>query len=93
MGVGELERPLPPTGGFSERTAWGGRLTPLRRDRRRVDARAQLRVAHDHFTSIGMEAFAKRARNELQATGEKVRKRTVEARDDLPESDVHLVAV
>ena len=50
---------------------------------RRVDARTQLRIAYDNFTSIGMEAFAERARRELQATGETVRKRTVETRDDL----------
>jgi DNA-binding CsgD family transcriptional regulator len=55
----------------------------LRRENRRVDARAQLRAAHDQFTSIGMEAFAERAGAELQATGENVRKRTVETRDDL----------
>jgi DNA-binding CsgD family transcriptional regulator len=55
----------------------------LRREHRRVDARAQLRVAHEHFTSIGMDAFAERARKELLATGERVRKRTVETRDDL----------
>jgi DNA-binding CsgD family transcriptional regulator len=55
----------------------------LRRERRRVDARAQLRAAHDQFTSIGMEGFAERARRELLATGENVRKRTVETRDDL----------
>jgi DNA-binding CsgD family transcriptional regulator len=55
----------------------------LRRDDRRVDARAQLRAAHDQLTSIGMEAFAERARKELLATGERVRKRTVETRDDL----------
>jgi DNA-binding CsgD family transcriptional regulator len=55
----------------------------LRRGKRRIDARAQLRAAHDQFTSIGMEAFAERARGELQATGETVRKRTVETRDDL----------
>jgi DNA-binding CsgD family transcriptional regulator/tetratricopeptide (TPR) repeat protein len=55
----------------------------LRRAGRRVDARAQLRVAHDQFTSIGMGAFAERARKELLATGEKARKRTVETRDDL----------
>ena len=55
----------------------------LRRENRRVDARAQLRAAHEQFTSIGMEAFAERARRELLATGEKVRKRTVETRDDL----------
>ena len=55
----------------------------LRRENRRVDARDQLRAAHDSSSSIGMEAFAERARKELQATGEKVRKRTVETRDDL----------
>jgi DNA-binding CsgD family transcriptional regulator len=55
----------------------------LRRENRRLDARAELRAAHDQFTSIGMEAFAERTRNELVATGEKVRKRTVETRDDL----------
>jgi DNA-binding NarL/FixJ family response regulator len=55
----------------------------LRRENRRVDARVQLRAAHDQFASIGMEAFAERARRELVATGEKVRKRSVETRDDL----------
>jgi len=55
----------------------------LRRERRRVDAREQLRAAYDRFTSIGMEAFAERAHHELLATGEHVHKRTVEAQDDL----------
>jgi DNA-binding CsgD family transcriptional regulator len=55
----------------------------LRRENRRVDARAELRAAHDRFASIGMEAFAERARKELVATGERMRKRTVETRDDL----------
>ena len=55
----------------------------LRRESRRVDAREQLRAAEEMFAAIGMEAFAERARNELQASGEKVRKRTVETRDDL----------
>ena len=55
----------------------------LRREQRRVDARTQLRAAHDQFTSIGMEAFAERARRELIATGEKVRKRSVETGDQL----------
>jgi DNA-binding CsgD family transcriptional regulator len=55
----------------------------LRRENRRLDARAQLRIAHDLFTTIGMEAFAERARTELQATGEHVRAHTVEMRDDL----------
>jgi DNA-binding NarL/FixJ family response regulator len=55
----------------------------LRRENRRVDAREQLRAAYDQFTSIGMAAFAERARMELLATGEKVRKRTLDARDEL----------
>ena len=55
----------------------------LRHEDRCLDAREQLRAAHDQFTSIGMEAFAERARRELIATGERVRKRTVETRDQL----------
>jgi DNA-binding CsgD family transcriptional regulator len=55
----------------------------LRRENRRLDAREQLRSAHEMLVTIGMEGFAERARNELLATGEKVRKRTVETRDDL----------
>jgi DNA-binding CsgD family transcriptional regulator len=55
----------------------------LRREHRRVDARTQLRAAHEVFVAIGMEAFAERARVELVATGERVRKRTVETRDEL----------
>jgi DNA-binding CsgD family transcriptional regulator len=55
----------------------------LRRENRRVDARVELRAAHDHFASIGMEAFAERARGELLATGEHVRERTVATRDVL----------
>ena len=55
----------------------------LRRENRRVDARVQLRAAHDQFASIGMEAFAERARGELLATGEKVRQRTAATRDIL----------
>src|SRR3712207_1751606 len=42
----------------------------LRRENRRIDARAQLREAHELFLAIGMEAFAERARGELLATGE-----------------------
>jgi DNA-binding CsgD family transcriptional regulator len=55
----------------------------LRRENRRVDARAQLRTAYGQFAGIGMEAFADRARRELLATGENVRQRRVETRDDL----------
>jgi DNA-binding CsgD family transcriptional regulator len=55
----------------------------LRRAHRRVEAREQLRVAHTMLSEMGMEAFAERARRELHATGAKLRKRTVETRDDL----------
>jgi DNA-binding CsgD family transcriptional regulator len=48
----------------------------LRRERRRIDARVQLRLAHNMFTTMGAEAFAERTRIELVATGEKARKRT-----------------
>jgi DNA-binding CsgD family transcriptional regulator len=47
----------------------------LRRENRRVDARAHLRNAYEMFTAIGSQAFAERARRELLATGETVRKR------------------
>jgi DNA-binding CsgD family transcriptional regulator len=50
----------------------------LRRENRRVDAREQLRAAHEMFSQFGAEAFAERARRELLATGETVRKRKVE---------------
>ena len=40
-------------------------------------------MVYEMLATIGMEAFAERARKELQATGEKVRRRTVETRDDL----------
>jgi ATP/maltotriose-dependent transcriptional regulator MalT len=55
----------------------------LRRDGRRVDARAQLNIAHELFTSMGMEAFSQRAAGELVATGERRRPRVAETRDDL----------
>ena len=55
----------------------------LRREGRRADAREQLRAAYEQFTSIGMEAFAERARGELLATGEKARKRTLGTREQL----------
>ena len=55
----------------------------LRREGRRVDAREQLRGAHEMFDAIGMHAFAERTRNELLATGETVRKRTVDSFDEL----------
>jgi hypothetical protein len=53
----------------------------LRRERRRVDAREQLRTAHEMLDTMGVEAFAERARRELLAIGETARKRNVETRD------------
>jgi DNA-binding NarL/FixJ family response regulator len=50
----------------------------LRRQSRRVDARNELRTAYDMFTDFGMNAFAERARIELQATGEHPRRRSVD---------------
>jgi DNA-binding CsgD family transcriptional regulator len=46
----------------------------LRRQNRRTQARTELRAAHESATAMGMEAFAERARRELLATGETVRK-------------------
>jgi DNA-binding CsgD family transcriptional regulator len=62
----------------------------LRRENRRVDAREQLRVAHEMLTDMGMEAFAERARGELLATGETVRKRTVETLDELTPQEAQI---
>ena len=55
----------------------------LRREKRRIDARDQLQSAFDALTSMGAGAFAERARRELQATGETVRKRSDDTRTDL----------
>jgi len=55
----------------------------LRRENRRVDAREQLKEAHEAFLLMGAKAFAERARHELLATGEKVRSRRDETRDEL----------
>jgi DNA-binding CsgD family transcriptional regulator len=55
----------------------------LRRERRRGDAREELRTAHDMLEAMGIGAFAGRARRELLATGETARKRRAETRDEL----------
>jgi hypothetical protein len=62
----------------------------LRREHRRVDAREQLRVTFEMLSDMGMEAFAERARRELLATGETVRKRTVETLDELTPQEVQV---
>jgi DNA-binding CsgD family transcriptional regulator len=64
----------------------------LRREGRRVDAREQLAPALEMFAAMGAEGFAERARRELIATGQKVRKRSVaaETRDDLTPQEEHV---
>jgi DNA-binding CsgD family transcriptional regulator len=63
----------------------------LRREKRRLDAREQLRTAHEMFTAMGTEAFAQRAERELLATGETARKRTVESLDQLTAREAQIV--
>lgn len=55
----------------------------LRREQRRVDARAQLRIASESLDDMGAAAFAERAHRELVATGETARKRRNDTRQDL----------
>jgi DNA-binding CsgD family transcriptional regulator len=62
----------------------------LRRERRRLDARKELQVAHDLFRDFGMDAFAERARAELEATGGHARKRTVDTRDQLTPQEAQI---
>jgi DNA-binding CsgD family transcriptional regulator len=62
----------------------------LRRERRRLDARTHLRSALEAFTSMGAEAFARRAERELLATGERARKRTVDTRDQLTPQETQI---
>jgi DNA-binding CsgD family transcriptional regulator len=62
----------------------------LRREGRRVDARDQLRAAHQVFAALGAEAFAERARRELVAIGEKVRRREADTLDKLTPQEAQI---
>ena len=62
----------------------------LRRVRRNVEAREQLRIAHGLFSDFGMEAFAERARVELRATGGRARKRSVETSNELTPQEAQI---
>jgi DNA-binding CsgD family transcriptional regulator len=62
----------------------------LRREQRRVDAREQLRTAHELLSTMGVDAFADRAERELLATGETVRERRVETRGDLTAQEAQI---
>jgi DNA-binding CsgD family transcriptional regulator len=62
----------------------------LRREGRRIDARHQLRLAYDLFATLGAEGFAERSRRELLATGETVRKRSVDAHHELTPQEEYI---
>jgi DNA-binding CsgD family transcriptional regulator len=62
----------------------------LRRQNRRAEAREVLRAAHQSFSRMGAAAFAERARRELLATGETVRRLTDDARDVLTPQEVQV---
>ena len=62
----------------------------LRRENRRVDAREQLRAAHESFSHMGAEAFAERARRELLATGETARRITADNWDALTPQELQV---
>jgi DNA-binding CsgD family transcriptional regulator len=62
----------------------------LRRQRRRADARTELRHAHTMLEDMGAAAFAARARRELLATGETARKRSIETRSELTAQEAQI---
>ena len=62
----------------------------LRRVNRRLDARRQLTTAYELFSTIGAEGFAERARRELAATGEKVRKQPVKSGEELTAQEAQI---
>ena len=62
----------------------------LRRKRRRIEARTELRTAYELFSQFGMEGFAERTRVELEATGEHARKRTADTLGDLTPQEAQI---
>ena len=81
--------------GRSRAAVWLGRTHLLygewlRRERRRLDARTQLRTAHDLFTTMGLQAFAERTARELRATGETARKRDTDTNDQLTAQETQI---
>ncbi|QRY52375.1 helix-turn-helix transcriptional regulator [Mycolicibacterium septicum] len=62
----------------------------LRRQKRRTSAREHLNVAYEMFTKMGADAFAERARRELTATGEKVRKQPLASGDELTAQEAQI---
>jgi DNA-binding CsgD family transcriptional regulator len=65
----------------------------LRREGRRSQARDELRTAHEMLEAVGLPAFSRRAARELAATGERVRRRSPEGRDDLTEREAQIAGL
>jgi DNA-binding CsgD family transcriptional regulator len=65
----------------------------LRRERRRREAREQLRTARDMFIFMGAQAFGERARAELTATGEQARRRTDETAELLTPQEARIAGL
>jgi DNA-binding CsgD family transcriptional regulator len=63
----------------------------LRRKRRRTEAREQLREAYEKLSAMGLNAFARRAAGELQATGEHPRQRRVDLLDTLTIQELNIL--
>ncbi|MEV0029671.1 AAA family ATPase [Nocardia sp. NPDC050793] len=62
----------------------------LRRQNRKLDARQRLRSAHNRLSELGMEAFARRAADELRATGAQAGSRSTRTHDELTMQEMHI---
>jgi DNA-binding CsgD family transcriptional regulator len=80
-------RETPPFEQARTQLAYGERL---RRERRKMEARAQLRPALETFDGVGANLWAQRARGELNATGETARKRDASTIDDLTPQELRI---
>jgi DNA-binding CsgD family transcriptional regulator len=85
--LGPESRDAPPFERARTQLAYGERL---RRDRRKIEARVQLRSALAAFEGLGTPLWAERARGELNATGETARKRDVSTMDDLTPQELRI---
>jgi DNA-binding CsgD family transcriptional regulator/tetratricopeptide (TPR) repeat protein len=86
---------------FFERSYWATELARthllygewLRRERRGIEARGQLKTAHEMFEAMGAKAYAQRARLELEATGGRTGRRRVETGSDLTVRESQIAAL
>jgi DNA-binding CsgD family transcriptional regulator len=65
----------------------------LRRAKRRIDARHQLRIAHAMFHNISADRFAEQAASELRASGERARSRTPRTELDLTPQETRVATL